>query len=262
MAKVLPCTSTGTMNAEHVQCATIASRKPVSSKVIGSTESEIDELQRIYLFSAFNEEQLQSIVRSMRVLSLEEGQPLFDYGQPATRYFYVCSGQIRLFRNSPDGCEKVIEIVRAGETFAEAVMFMKRCRYPVSAQAISPTRVLAFESKTLMDLLRGSVDTCFCIMAKMAMRLRQHLDDIDVLTLHSATFRLVSFLLQQLPKGVVESPEIQLDTPKHIIASRLSIQPETFSRTLAKLSRQGLIDVQGQSIVLQDVPGLRHIVEL
>jgi CRP-like cAMP-binding protein len=198
----------------------------------------------------------------MRVLSLEEGQLLFDFGQPASRYFYVCSGQIKLFRNSPDGCEKVIEIIRTGETFAEAVMFMKQCRYPVSAQALTQTGVLAFDNKTMRDLLRGSIDTCFRMMAKMAMRLRQHLEDIDVLTLHNATFRLVSFLLQQVPPGVVESPEIQLDTPKHIIASRLSIQPETFSRTLARLSKRGLIDVQGQNIVLQDIAGLRHIVEL
>ncbi len=198
----------------------------------------------------------------MRVLHLEEGERLFDIGQAATRYFYVCLGQIKLFRNSPDGGEKVIEIIRAGETFAEAAMFMKRCRYPVSAEAITNATALAFESKTMMDLLKGSIDTCFRMMAKMAMRLRQQLDDIDVLTLHNATFRLVSFLLQQVPQGVVESPEIQLDTPKHIIASRLSIQPETFSRTLAKLSRQGLIEVQGQSIVLQDIAGLRHLVEL
>lgn len=261
MAKIVPCMPTGAINGKQAKSPSLSVRAPTWPKATRSTERDIDELQRIYLFAELNEEQLQSIVTTMRVLYLEEGQSLFDIGQPATRYFYLCSGQIKLFRNSPDGAEKVIEIIRGGETFAEAVMFMKRCRYPVSAQAITPSRVLAFDSKTMMNLLRSSIDTCFRMMAKMAMRLRQHLDDIDVLTLHSATFRLVSFLLQQVPKGVVESPEIQLDTPKHIIASRLSIQPETFSRTLAKLAKQGLIDVQGQNIVLQDLAGLRHIVD-
>nr|MBS0019257.1 Crp/Fnr family transcriptional regulator [Gammaproteobacteria bacterium] len=257
----VPCPLTEMMHAEHVKCAPVSPCAPACSTLAESTESDSHELQRIYLFAEFNAAQLQAIRKTMRALSLAEGQTLFDFGQPATRYFYVCSGQIKLFRNSPEGSEKVIEIIHAGETFAEAVMFMKQGRYPVSAQAITPTRVLAFDSKTMMDLLRGSIDTCFRMMAKMAMRLRHYLDDIDVLTLHSATFRLVSFLLQQVPKDVVESPEIQLDTPKHVIASRLSIQPETFSRTLAKLSKQGLIEVQGQNIVLQDVAGLRHIVE-
>lgn len=261
MSKVLPCSSTGTINAGRVQCVPLSLRVPAWPKVTRRNGSDIDELQRIYLFAELNEKQLRSVVRTMRVLSLDEGQPLFDYGRPAARYFYLCSGQIKLFRNSPDGGEKVIEIVRAGETFAEAVMFMKKRRYPVSAQAITQTRLLAFDSKTMTDLLRSSTDTCFRMMAKMAMRLRRQLEDIDVLTLHNATFRLVSFLLQQLPDSVVESPEIQLDTPKHIIASRLSIQPETFSRTLAKLSKQGLIDVRGQNVVLLDVAGLRQIVD-
>lgn len=262
MAKLLPCIPTGTMNAGHVKYAPSSFRAPAWSSKTGDFGFDIGELQNIYLFARLDEAQLQTVFSTMRVFSLEEGQTLFAFGQPANRYFYLRSGQIRLFRNSPDGGEKIIEIIRAGETFAEAVMFMKRRRYPVNAQAITRAQVLAFDSKIMLDLLKGSIDTCFRVMAKMAMRLRQQLDDIDVLTLHNATFRLVSFLLQQVPKSVVESPEIQLDTPKHIIASRLSIQPETFSRTLAKLSRQGLIDVQGQHIVLQNVAGLRHIVEL
>lgn len=111
-----------------------------------------------------------------------------------------------------------------------------------------------------MDLLRGSIETCFRLMANMGTRLHQQLEDIDELTLHNAAFRLVSFLLQQVPGGVLESPEIQLNTPKHIIASRLSIQPETFSRILARLSRRRLIAVHGQNIVLQNISGLRSII--
>ena len=196
----------------------------------------------------------------MWVLKLEEGQRLFEFGQRADRHFYLRSGQIKLFRTSPDGGEKVIEIIRPQETFAEAVMFMERCCYPVSAEAITFSVVLAFDNRSMMDLLRGSIETCFRLMANMGTRLHQQLEDIDELTLHNAAFRLVSFLLQQVPGGVLESPEIQLNTPKHIIASRLSIQPETFSRILARLSRRRLIAVHGQNIVLQNISGLRSII--
>lgn len=200
------------------------------------------------------------ILKTMWVLKLEEGQRLFEFGQRADRHFYLRSGQIKLFRTSPDGGEKVIEIIRPQETFAEAVMFMERCCYPVSAEAITFSVVLAFDNRSMMDLLRGSIETCFRLMANMGTRLHQQLEDIDELTLHNAAFRLVSFLLQQVPGGVLESPEIQLNTPKHIIASRLSIQPETFSRILARLSRRRLIAVHGQNIVLQNISGLRSII--
>ena len=53
--------------------------------------------------------------------------------------------------------------------------------------------------------------------------------------------------------------EIHLGTPKSIIASRLSIQPETFSRIMSKLSHRGLIKVQVNNITLVDVNGLRSL---
>ena len=70
-----------------------------------------------------------------------------------------------------------------------------------------------------------------------------------------------TFLVEQLPDGALQSSDVQLMTPKLIVASRLSIQPETFSRILKRLRSLGLIDVDGAHIVLRDVEGLRHLVE-
>jgi len=99
-------------------------------------------------------------------------------------------------------------------------------------------------------------------MADMSQRLHQRLNEIDSLTLHNATYRLVTYLLGELPEGVLTSTEIVLTTPKHIIASRLSIKPETFSRILTRLARDGLIVVRGNSIVLANLEQLRQVSEL
>jgi len=219
------------------------------------------ELRGIYLFASLTPEELEIMSRAVRIVRLSEGERLFDFGQPARQFFYVRSGEIKLFRNSPDGGEKVIEIIRSGETFAEAVMFMEKTDgYPVSAEAIVAAELLAFEQKAMLDILKSSVPACFRLMADMSRRLRRHVDEIDRLTLHSATFRLVAFLLEQIPAGVLESPELHLTTPKHVIASRLGIQPETFSRILARLARDGYITVHGQNIVLKDIGALRELV--
>jgi len=222
---------------------------------------EPEELRGIYLFSVLDEQQLATVLDTTRVLCLTEGERLFDHGQASRHYFFLRSGEVKLFRSARDGGEKVIEIIRSGETFAEAVMFMEEGRpYPVSAQAIVASELLAFEQVALLRILEQSTPTCMRLMAGMSRRLRQQVDDIDRLTLHNATYRLATFLLQQIPRGVLESPELHLTTPKHIVASRLAIQPETFSRILARLAENGCVEVHGQNIVLTDIEALRTIV--
>jgi len=219
------------------------------------------ELRGIYLFSVLDEEQLASVLNTTRVVRLAEGERLFDHGQPSQHYFFLRAGEIKLFRSARDGGEKVIEIVRSGETFAEAVMFMEEARpYPVSAQAIVASELLAFEQASLLGILEQSTPTCMRLMAGMSRRLRQQVDEIDRLTLHNATYRLAAYLLQQIPPGVLESPQLHLTTPKHVVASRLAIQPETFSRILARLAEKGCMEVHGQNIVLIDIEALRTIV--
>jgi len=227
-----------------------------------STKPDSGALRRIYLFEAMDAAQLEMLRRSMRVRELDEGERLFDFGQPATQFFYVASGQVKLFRNSADGSEKVIEVIHPGQTFAEAVMFMQRHKgYPVSAEAIAAGAVWAFDSAAMRELLRGSVETCFQLLGNLSLRLRHHVDEIERLTLHNATFRLVAFLLREVPPDTAQGAEVHLSMPKNVLASRLGIAPETFSRLLARLAGEGLLRVNRNDIVLEDLEGLRAILE-
>src|SRR5690606_23898002 len=63
-------------------------------------------------------------------------------GGPAERFYLVQSGKVKLYRISADGKEKVVEIITAGNTFAEAIMFMQRSVFPVCAEALEPVRLI------------------------------------------------------------------------------------------------------------------------
>ena len=217
-----------------------------------------DELRKVDLFTALDPGQLRVVIDSTRVVHLDGGQRLFDHGQPARQFFYLRTGQLKLFRSSPSGGEKIIEIIQPQEMFAQAVMFMEPDDgYPVSAETIEPSVLLGFDSEVMRGVLRRSVDTCFRVLASLSYRLRQQVDEIEKLTLHSAASRLAGYLVGQVPGDVPLSPGVHLPAPKNVIASRLGIQPETFSRVAARLMKEGLIRVQGQDVVLLDVEGLR-----
>ena len=221
------------------------------------------ELRRAYLFADMSEPHLRSLIISMQDIHLDTGKTLFRQGQAAERFYFLREGLVKLFRLSPEGDEKIIEIMRPRETFAEAVMFMgAQGRYPVNAEAINESRVYAFEQKIFLNLLRESSEATFGLLGSMSRRLHMLVNQIESLTLQNATYRLVAYLLEQIPRDVKTSPEVQLTTPKGVIASRLAIQPETLSRILSKLRQGELIEVHGNHITIRDVQALRNLVHL
>ncbi len=217
-------------------------------------------LRRCMLFSKLPEEQFERVMAHTRAIQLDEGAVLFEQRQPAREIFLLCSGQIKLALVSPEGQEKVIDLISHGTSFAEAVMFSGSHVYPVTATALAASQVWGIDAGTYKGILRQSTDACFAVMAQMSRRLHWQVAEIDRLTLHNAAFRVIAYLLDQVPSTDLETSVFRLDTPKHVIASRLSITPETLSRTFARLGREGFLDIEDNTVRIHDIEKLRAYV--
>jgi CRP-like cAMP-binding protein len=198
-------------------------------------------------------DKLEALMQRAERRSYQPGEFVFQQGEKARRFFLVRSGQIKLYRLSPAGQEKVVDIMGPGRSFAEAVMFMQGGAYPVYAEALGDAEVISVDNEAFRETLRHSFDTCSRLMAAMSAHLHELVSEVEGLCLHNATFRVVSYLLQDTQT----EDAVHLDLPKHVLAGRLSIKPETLSRILANLREEGLIEVRGQEIVLLDRGALR-----
>jgi CRP-like cAMP-binding protein len=218
----------------------------------------IDELRSAYLLASLSPAQLERVAKKARHVHLDEGKVLFSQGDPADRFFFLLKGQVKLYRLSAEGNEKIIEIVGPGHTFAEALMFLSRPRYPVSCAALSPAELIAIDAADFTAMLHGSVDTCMMLLGELSQRLRGLIAEIDRLSLQSATCRVAGYLLANAP---ADADEYQLEVPKGVVASRLSVKPETFSRIIKHLSDGRIISVHGGLIRILDRAALRREAE-
>lgn len=217
----------------------------------------MDILRQNILFSGLDKTQFAQVVASSKVMLLKEGGLLFEQKQTAHYFYFLETGEIKLFRLSADGGEKVIELIKAGQTFAEAVMFMHGSIYPVNAQAVTDSRLICIEMVMFRDLLEDSPQTCLKILGHMSRRLHGLVQEIDFVTLQNAKMRVVHYLLRELPADACSPCQIQWNTPKTVLASRLSVRPETFSRILKQLTQEHLIKVDRKSIEILDIDGLK-----
>ena len=211
-------------------------------------------LKRHHLFSELTDLQLDRVCQFSQLNQLADGELLFNQSDQVSDFYMVLNGKIKLFRISPDGHEKIIEIIKTGEVFAEALMFTNQKDYPVSSAALADTIVIGINAKKFQEMLWDSTATCLLLLGNMSIRLRKLVKEIDTITLQSGTCRVAAYLLEEMPEN---ENEFELDLAKNIISARLSIKPETFSRIIKSLKDQNILSIVGNNVTVHDIESLK-----
>lgn len=213
-------------------------------------------LRKHYLLAAIDDAQWRALAPYLHRHHLRAGQGLFSQGDRADAFYMVASGAMKLFRVSPQGTEKIMRLVRGGQSFAESILFSDPPRYPVHAQAAEDSDLIAIEREAYLRILRESFETCLAVMAQMSQRIQAHWNEIEALSLHGAVPRVARYLLEQLM--LQGGPQLRLPAAKTQIAAQLGLAPETLSRGLRTLSERGAISVRGALVQVRDEDQLRR----
>lgn len=214
-----------------------------------------------HLFNNLAESELKILMETAALVHLNPNENLFYQGATAKRFYLLLHGKLQLFRSTPQGQDKVIEVVREGHTFAEALMFNKLQNYPVSSQAVSECQLISFKNDCYRNMLKQNPEACMAVMSNMSVRLRKNITEVEELSLQNAQSRLLLFFMRHMQVTGKNTGRVELDIPKRLLASRLSIQPETFSRLMKKMINKELISEYGHDIIINDLRELYAIID-
>ena len=214
-------------------------------------------LARVPLFNGLEAPEIARIARGTREVKAARGDILFHKGDTSTGFHLIVYGQIKLAFTSSQGSEKVVDIMSQGQSFGEAVMFMEK-PYMVYAQALSDSLLLHMAKSVILDELEKDPKLGRKMIAGLSMRLHHLITDVESYSLHSGRQRIIGYLLRDNMESDEKSLTITLPTNKGVIASRLNLTQEHFSRILHELSDKGLIVVAGRKIKIPDVEKLRR----
>lgn len=215
-------------------------------------------LANVPLFRELGSEELDRIALNTQQVHAEKGDILFRRGDPALGFYIVVYGRVKLAFSSPRGDEKVVDLNGPGQSFGEAVMFMER-PHVVTAQTLSDSMLLYVGREVVFEELERDPKFARRMIAGLSSRLHRLMSDLESDSLHSGTQRVIGYLLcgSEESSSTGSGLEVTLTATKGVIASRLSVTQEHFSRILHDLSARGLIEVHGRSICIPDVAKLR-----
>ncbi|MDD4051624.1 MAG: Crp/Fnr family transcriptional regulator [candidate division Zixibacteria bacterium] len=204
------------------------------------------------LFSGLTPKELAVVEQAGRRQHVDTGSFIFMEGDPADRFLLVLSGKVKILKTALDGKEQILLLAGPGESFGEAALFTGR-QFPASAQAVADSTVMSFPRESFLGLVRQHPVLALNMIAGLSMRLHHLTHLVQQLSLEDITTRLAGYLLDQLSSSSHPSePVVHLSEKKMTLASILGTIPETLSRAFARLTRLGIIAVDGEAIIIRD----------
>lgn len=216
-------------------------------------------LANLPLFKELAPSEIDRIAEGTTELHVPRGEILFNKGDPCVGFHLVIYGQVKLAFISPQGSEKVVEIVGPGYSFGEALMFMEK-PYVVMAQTLAESMLLHVSREAVFAELEREPGFARRMLAGLSRRLHGLITDVESYSLQSGTQRVIGYLLRQDDDRTEEANpvySVKLSTSKAVVASRLNLTPEHFSRILHDLAGARLISIEGREVKILDVAKLR-----
>jgi len=220
--------------------------------------STLTVLAKVPLFSGLSPAQLSTLENNSTVIKPDKGQVIFLEGSEAKGFYVLLSGQVKIYKSSPDGKEHILHVLGPGEPFAEVPMF-QGSRFPANAMAIQPSSAVYVEKAVLLRLMERDPGLALAMLAALSQRMRQMATMIGQISLREVPARLASYLLLQAESK--DAPTFVLDMSKGHLAGFLGATREALSRALARLAEQGIIEMDNRSITIKDLDQLRDVAE-
>jgi CRP/FNR family transcriptional regulator len=140
---------------------------PGELKKIGITAA----LRCCQLFAGLPSPDLESIAEVTVLKSLDKGEYLFREGTPAVGFYIVQHGSVNVHRVNAAGKEQIIQIFRAGDSFAEVALASDK-GYPADARVLESTHVSLVQKDGILALLRRQPELALRMLGSMSSHLR------------------------------------------------------------------------------------------
>lgn len=212
-------------------------------------------LKNVSFFENFFEETIEKLSHQAQTINLSKNSTLFLNEDEADRFYLVISGWIKLYRETIEGAQSIVDILTTNHVFGETAIFQNDL-YPFSAEAAEESVVISFPIEILKSEIENNPKLAMDMMSSMARYRRQQDQEIENRTLKNASQRIGCFLLRLIDQKQTGSVIIKLPYDKTLVASRLGMQPETFSRAINKLKTNIKMDVKGSEIHVNNLQDL------
>lgn len=202
-------------------------------------------LSRVPLFAGLSHGELVSIDEHMVALSWSEGDPLYNAGEPAEHLFVLASGWAKAFRTAPSGQEVVVDLLAPGDLFGGQHTLGKPA-HTETVRALSTVCALRIDARAFREVLTEHPHVALRVLDDTSALLAQARSDVAEQSSATVAQRVAVTLLRLADKfgqnRTGGGTLIQLPLSRTDLAGMTGSTPESVSRVMSHLRKEGIID--------------------
>ena len=203
----------------------------------GTADCRACGIRDMVLFADLQEDDFNLIHAPIDDLEYAAGQPLVRMGETATSLYTLRSGVIKLVRNTVDGRQRIVRVLRSGDVVGlEALMGPT---YDSDAIALTPIKVCRLPLQVIQRLNRETPRLHQRLLERWHHSLKEADDWLAELNFGNARQRLAGLILKMRSE---HDPGVCTLFSREDMGAMLDLKLETVSRTLNAFAREGLIE--------------------
>jgi len=206
------------------------------------------------MFAGVGGDRLDEILNEAQSLRYAKGTNVFEQDAPATSFFILLDGHLRVAKLTPAGQQVVVRFVAPGEIFGVAKA-IGRTTYPATATAVVDSVALVWPSAAWPRLIEKNPALAANALQTVGSRLQEAHTRVVEMSTEQVERRVAHALLRlakQAGRKVEEGVRIDFPISRQDVAEMTGTTLHTVSRILSAWEAQGWVEGGRQKIVIRE----------
>jgi len=215
------------------------------------------------MFAGLGGDRLDEILNEAQSLRYAKGTNVFEQDAPATSFFILLDGHLRVAKLTPAGQQVVVRFVAPGEIFGVAKA-IGRTTYPATATAVVDSVALVWPSAAWPRLIEKNPALATNALQTVGSRLQEAHTQVVEMSTEQVERRVAHALLRlakQAGRKVEEGVRIDFPISRQDVAEMTGTTLHTVSRILSAWEAQGWVEGGRQKIVIREAHKLFVLAE-
>lgn len=212
-------------------------------------------LSQFSLFRELDEQEISKIVEISITRDLKKNNHVFLQGDPITNVYFICEGKVKIYKSDTSGREQIVNIIKPGDMFPH-VGFFRKGEYPAFAEIIENAKLVVVPIDQFEKVLIENPYLCIKVFNVLAEKIIDLQDRLEEQILNNTYEQIIKLLIRLSEKHgtALEDGKVLLKSEftNKDLANMIGTTRETVSRTLTKMKKEGLIEVNSSGDMVFD----------